>query len=80
MYVCVYVCMVQLKGNLTHADRAHTTYWPKAHGYINPYWRVQEEKPANIIFKRQEYRLRGHYSVSSHGEKGHGKIYSEFIM
>ena len=24
-------CTVQLKGNLTHADRAYTTYWLKAH-------------------------------------------------
>ena len=45
----VAACVVQLKGNLTHADRAHTTYWPKAHSYINPYWCVQKEKPAIII-------------------------------
>ena len=24
--------MVQLKGNLKHADRAQATYWPKARG------------------------------------------------
>ena len=41
--------MVQLKGNLTHTDRAHATYWPKAHGYIDLYWRVLEVKPPNII-------------------------------
>ena len=41
--------MVQLKGNLTYVDRAHATYWPKAHGYINPYWCVQEVKLPNII-------------------------------
>ena len=40
--------MVQLKGNLTHADRAHTTYWLKVRGFINPYWRMQQEKPAKI--------------------------------
>ena len=39
---------VQLKGKLTHADTAHATHWPKAHGYINPYWHVWEVKPANI--------------------------------
>lgn len=32
---------VQLKGTLTHMDTAHATHWPKAHGYINLYWRVQ---------------------------------------
>ena len=54
-----YTNMVQLKGNFTHADRAHATYWLKAHGYINPYWHVQKGKPANIIiFKRQECGLR----------------------
>ena len=40
---------VQCKGNLTHADRADVTYWPKACGYINRYWRMWQEKPANII-------------------------------
>ena len=38
--VYIYI-MIQFKGNLTHADRAHATYWPKACGYINPYWCVQ---------------------------------------
>ena len=33
--------MGQFKGNLTHADKAHATYWLKACGYINPYWCVQ---------------------------------------
>ena len=28
--------MVQLKGNLTYADRAHATYWLKAHGFYQP--------------------------------------------
>ena len=42
--------MVQLKGNLTHADRAHATYWLKARGFINPYWCVLEGKPAKINF------------------------------
>ena len=32
---------VQLKGSLTHVDRPHPTYWPKAYGYINVYWHVQ---------------------------------------
>ena len=41
--------VVQLKGNLTHAYRAHRTYQLKARGYINPYWRVLQEKSANII-------------------------------
>ena len=39
---------VQLKGNLTHADRAHSTYWLKACGFINLYWLVWEGKPAKI--------------------------------
>ena len=40
---------VQLKGNLTRVDRAHATYWPKAHSYVNRlYWHVREVKPANI--------------------------------
>ena len=42
--------MVQLKGNLTHEDRAHAIYWLKTHGFINPYWCVWEEKPAKITF------------------------------
>ena len=42
--------MVQLKGNLTHADRAHATYWLKAHSFINMYWRVREGKLAKINF------------------------------
>ena len=58
---------VQLKGNLKHADRAHATYWLKAHDYINPHWCVWEVKPANINFKRLVPRLRGHYRGSSHG-------------
>ena len=40
---------VQLKGKLTYADRAHATYWLKVRSYINLYWRVRLEKPANII-------------------------------
>ena len=28
--------MVQHKGNLTHADRAHATYWLKARGFTGP--------------------------------------------
>ena len=52
--------MVQLKGNLTHADRAHASYWLKAHGFINPYWQVQEGNMPKLIFKRQECRLRRH--------------------
>ena len=39
---------VQLKGNLTHTGTAHATYWLKAHGFINLYWCVREEKPAKI--------------------------------
>ena len=50
VYVCTYVHTVQLKGNLTHADKAHATYWPKACGFINPHWCVQERKPAKINF------------------------------
>ena len=42
--------MVQRKGNLTHTDRAHATYWLKAHDFINPYWHVWEEKPAKTNF------------------------------
>ena len=42
--------MVQLKGNSTNVDRAHTTYWLKAHGFINPYWYLQEGKPAKLNF------------------------------
>ena len=42
--------MVQLKDNLTHADRVHATYWLKAHGFINPYWCVREEKSVKINF------------------------------
>ena len=42
--------MVQLKGNLMHADRAHATYWLKARGFINLYWYVREEKHAKINF------------------------------
>ena len=41
---------VQLKGYLTHVDRAHTTYWLKAFIFINQYWRVQEGKPVKINF------------------------------
>ena len=41
---------VQLKGNLTHTDKAQTTYWQKARSFINPYWRVQEGKPAKVNF------------------------------
>ena len=37
-------------GSTLNVDRAYTTCWPKASGYINPYWHVREEKPANIIF------------------------------
>ena len=44
------VCMVQLKGNLTHTDRAHTIYWLKTHSFVNPYWCVQKGKPAKINF------------------------------
>ena len=40
--------MVKHKGNLAQTDRAHATYWLKARGYINLYWRVLQEKPANI--------------------------------
>ena len=41
--------MVQLKGNLTHTDRAYVTYWSKAGGYINLYWHLRLQKPANVI-------------------------------
>ena len=41
---------VQLKGNLTHVDRAHAIYWLKAYGFINSYWHVWEGKPAKINF------------------------------
>ena len=44
--------IVQLKGNLKHADRTHTTYWPKVCIYINLYWCMQEVKPANINFQK----------------------------
>ena len=44
------VCAVQLKGNLTHADRAHAIYWLKARSFINPYWRVRKGKPAKNNF------------------------------
>ena len=44
--------MVQLKGNLTHADRAHATYWLKACGFINLYWYVREEKHTKINFEK----------------------------
>ena len=40
--------MVQLKGNLTHMDKAHATYWLKARSFINLYWHVWERKPAKI--------------------------------
>ena len=39
-HLAIYLCAAQLKGNLKHSDRAHATYWPKARGYINPYWQV----------------------------------------
>ena len=42
--------MVQLKGNSTHADRAHAISWLKASSIINPNWHVQEGKPANNNF------------------------------
>ena len=42
--------MVHLKGNLTHADRAHAIYWLKVHGFINPYWHVRKGKPVQINF------------------------------
>ena len=42
--------MVQLKGNLTHTDRAHVTYWLKARGFVNLYWHVWEGKPAKINY------------------------------
>ena len=58
---------VQLKGKLTHADAAHATHWPKARGYINPYWHVWEVKPAILLSKRQEKGLKGYYSGSSRG-------------
>ena len=45
-----YVVTVQLKGNLTHVDRAHATYWLKASGFINLYWHVWERKPAKFNF------------------------------
>ena len=61
--------MVQLKGNFTHADRAHTTYWPKARSYIHqPILACAVRKTCQHYFcKRQECRLRGHYSRYSHG-------------
>ena len=61
--------MVQLKGNLTHADRAHTTYWPKAHSYVHqPVLACAVRKTCQHYFcKRQECRLRGHYSGYSRG-------------
>ena len=42
--------MVQLKGILTPADIAHTTYWLKAHSFINLYWYIQEGKHTKINF------------------------------
>ena len=42
--------MVQLKDNLTHADRAYITYWLKASSFINLYWHAREGKPAKINF------------------------------
>ena len=64
LHITIIIHTVKLKGNLTHTDRAHTTYWPKAHGYINPYWHVWDEKSANTS-KRQEHGLREHYSGPS---------------
>ena len=43
---------VQLKGNLTQADRLHATYWMKACSFINPYWHVWEGKLAKINFQK----------------------------
>ena len=56
--------MLQLQGNLKHVDRAHTTYWLKAHGFINPYWHVQEGKPAKINFSKA--RTRGKKELSGY--------------
>ena len=55
----VTITTVQLKGNLTPADKAHTT-WLKAHSLINPYWHVWEEKLPTLFLKRQECWLGGH--------------------
>ena len=64
-YVYIHTHMVQLKGNLTHADRAYATYRLKAHGYINT---CAVGKTCQHYFcKRQGHRLRGHYSRSSRG-------------
>ena len=64
-YIYIHTHTVQLKGNLTHADRAYATYRPKAHGYINT---CAVGKTCQHYFcKRQEHRLRGHYSRSSRG-------------
>ena len=56
----VSVHAVQLKGNLTNADRAYTTYWLKTHGYINRIVMCGKENLPKLIFKRQERRLRRH--------------------
>ena len=48
---------VQLKGNLTQVDRAHTTYWLKARGFIGM---CRKENLPKLIFKRQECGLRKH--------------------
>ena len=34
-------------------DRAHATYWLKAHDFINPYWHMREGKPAKITFQEE---------------------------
>ena len=59
---------VQLKGNLTHADRAHATYGLKACSYHQPILACAVRKTCQHYFcKRQECRLRGHYSGYSRG-------------
>ena len=59
--------MVQLKDNLTHADRLHSTYWLKTCFFINPYWHVQEGKLAIINFLNA--RMRAKNSLSGYSRE-----------
>ena len=67
VYITSRVHTVQLKDNLTHADRANTIYWLKAHSFINPYWDVWEGKSIKINFEKARMRVNKALSGYLHG-------------
>ena len=50
---------VQLKGNLTHADRAHANYWSKHMVILTHTGMCGKKNLPILLFKRQEHGLRG---------------------